>query len=70
MKQLEKDGQEDIMRQQLAATRELVRPAPAVNVGAIDVAAWKQTEAVMLREKQIEKAVRVEQCLKARQPAH
>ncbi len=66
VKQLEKDGQEDIMRKQLAATRELVLPAPAVNIGAIDVAAWKQTETVMLREKQIEKAVEVEKKLAVR----
>lgn len=66
VRKLEKDGQEDIMRKQLAATRELVRPAPAVNIGALDVAAWKQTEAVMLREKQIEKAVEVEKKLAVR----
>lgn len=66
VRKLEKDGQEDIMRKQLAATRELVLPAPAVNIGAIDVAAWKQTETVMLREKQIEKAVEVEKKLAVR----
>lgn len=63
---LEKDGQEEIMRKQLAVTRELVQPSPAVQIGAIDVAAWQQTEAIMLREKQIEKAVEVEKKLVVR----
>jgi NitT/TauT family transport system substrate-binding protein len=64
VKQLEKDGQEDIMRKQLAATRELVQPA--AHVGIIDAAAWKQTEAIMLREKQIQQAVDVEKKLVVR----
>ncbi len=66
VRKLEKDGQEDIMRKQLAATRELVRPAPSSKIGAIDIPAWQQTEAVMLREKQIEKAVEVERTLVVR----
>lgn len=60
VKQLEKDGNEEIMRKQLAITRELVQPLPAVQIGMIDKAAWQQTEAIMLKERQLEKAVAVE----------
>ena len=51
------------MRKQLAATRELVQPVDPDGIGVIDADAWKQTEAIMLREKQIKRAVHVEQYL-------
>jgi len=63
VKQLEKDGQEYIMRKQLAATRELMS---AVKIGSIDKAAWQQTEAIMLKERQIEKVVEVDKKLVSR----
>jgi NitT/TauT family transport system substrate-binding protein len=66
---LERDGQQEIMRKQLAVTRELVQPDPAVKIGTIDKAAWQQTEAVMLREKQIQEPVKVENCLQTQQVA-
>ncbi|WP_417915012.1 ABC transporter substrate-binding protein [Candidatus Electronema sp. JM] len=66
VKHLEKDGQDDIMRKQLAVTRELVQPAPSSKIGALDIPAWQQTEAIMLREKQIEKAVGVKKKLVVR----
>ncbi len=70
VKQLEKDGQDDTMRKQLAATRELVQSAPAVKIGAVDKAAWQQTEAIMLKEKQIQRAVDVDKHLLIELPTH
>jgi NitT/TauT family transport system substrate-binding protein len=40
----------DLMAPQLAETRLLVRPAPDFPVGRIDVAAWRQTEAIMVQQ--------------------
>ncbi|MBU1340881.1 MAG: ABC transporter substrate-binding protein [Proteobacteria bacterium] len=51
---------DEIMRQQLIATRELIKPSAAVKIGTIDIAAWKQTESIMLLEKQIKKPVNIE----------
>jgi NitT/TauT family transport system substrate-binding protein len=56
------------MRKQLAVTRELVQPA--AHIGMIDAAAWKQTEAIMLREKQIQQAVEVEKRLMLKLPTN
>ncbi len=70
VKQLEKDGQDDTMRKQLAVTRELVQPAPAVKIGAVDKAAWQQTEAIMLKERQIQQAVGVDKHLLPELSAH
>ena len=64
----ERDGQKEIMRKQLAVTRELVQPDPVVKIGTIDKAAWLQTEAVMLGEKQIQQPVNVEKHLHIKQP--
>jgi len=48
---------EDIVRQQLPATRILMLPTAGFQFGKIDVAAWKQTEAIMLDQKQIDNPV-------------
>lgn len=54
-------GNSDVIRQlQLTSTRDLVK-APVF--GAIDVDAWKQTEEIMLGQKQIKKPVSVEKVL-------
>lgn len=65
---LKRDGQKETMRKQLAVTRELVQPDASVNIGTIDKAAWQQTEAIMLGEKQIQRPVKVENCLRTQQP--
>jgi NitT/TauT family transport system substrate-binding protein len=52
----------DILVEQLDITRRLIMPAAAV--GAIDRAAWIQTEAIMLQQKQIDAPVHVENALK------
>ncbi len=63
IKQFETGADDNILRQQLEATRKLVKPASSVKIGTIDRAAWKQTEAIMLREGQIKKPVQIETCL-------
>lgn len=65
---LERDGQKESMRKQLVVTRELVQPDASVKIGTIDKAAWQQTEAIMLGEKQIQHPVKVENCLRTQQP--
>ena len=53
-----------IVRQQLPVTRKLMLPTSNFPFGKIDTAAWKQTEAIMLDQKLIPKAVNVESLLK------
>jgi NitT/TauT family transport system substrate-binding protein len=55
---------EDIVRQQLPATRILMLPTAGFQFGQIDIAAWKQTEAIMLNQKLIDNAVNIESRLK------
>ena len=55
---------EDIVRQQLPATRILMLPTAGFQFGKIDVAAWKQTEAIMLDQKQIDNPVHIESRLR------
>lgn len=51
---------EEIVRKQLPATRILMLPGPDFEFGKIDVAAWKQTEQIMLAQKLIAKPVHIE----------
>jgi NitT/TauT family transport system substrate-binding protein len=55
---------EEIVRKQLPATRALMLPEPNSEFGKIDVAAWKQTEEIMLTQKLIEAPVHIEERLK------
>jgi NitT/TauT family transport system substrate-binding protein len=55
----DRDTTEAVMRRQLAVTRQMVRPAPDTPVGRIDRAAWQQTEAIMVRQGLIPRAVDV-----------
>lgn len=55
---------EDIVRQQLPATRILMLPSAGFQFGKIDVAAWKQTEEIMLTQKLIDNPVHIESRLK------
>lgn len=55
---------EDIVRQQLPATRILMLPTAGFQFGKIDVAAWKQTEEIMLTQKLIDNPVHIENRLK------
>jgi NitT/TauT family transport system substrate-binding protein len=53
-----------LIRKQLRATRALIRPAADMAIGNIDVAAWAQTETMMLAQKLIPGPVQVEGILK------
>ena len=55
---------EEIVRQQLPATRFLMMPSANSEFGKIDLAAWKQTEEIMLSQKLIPVPVYVEKLLK------
>jgi NitT/TauT family transport system substrate-binding protein len=55
---------EEIVRKQLPATRVLMLPKPDSEFGKIDVAAWKQTEEIMLAQKLIDDPVHIEERLK------
>jgi NitT/TauT family transport system substrate-binding protein len=55
---------EEIVRKQLPATRNLMLPEPGFEFGKIDVAAWKQTEQIMLAQKLISDRVHIENRIK------
>ena len=54
----------DIVKKQLPATRILMLPGPDSQFGKIDVAAWQQTEQIMLDQKLIAAPVNIENRLK------
>lgn len=56
----DKTATEDILRKQIASTRELVRPDSEIPMGKIDIRAWHQTEKIMLKEELIPGPVHVE----------
>ncbi len=62
--QFDRETPEEIVRQQLPATRTLMLPGPGVEFGRMDVDGWKQTEAIMLAQKLIPAPVNVENLLK------
>lgn len=64
VKKQDKESNDELRRLQLIATRELIKPSAGVKIGTLDVEAWKQTETIMLNEKQIKQPVRVEAILK------
>ena len=55
---------EEIVRKQLPATRNLMLPEPGFEFGKVDVAAWKQTEQIMLDQKLISDRVQIENRIK------
>ena len=66
--QFDRDTPVEIIRKQLTATRRLMKPSQAVQIGRIDMEAWKQTERIMLKQKLIPGPVSVEKILKDRSP--
>jgi len=58
-----KETPEEIVQKQLPATRILMLPTPKFEFGKIDVAAWKQTEQIMLTQKLITEPVHIENML-------
>lgn len=63
LQKFDKDTPTEIIRKQLAATRILIKPTNESVVGKIDVSAWKQTEQIMLEQKQISAPVNIESVL-------
>ncbi len=63
LQQFDRDTPRELLKAQLAITRTLVKPQPALAIGTIDTAAWKQTEAIMRDQKQIVQSVNVETVL-------
>jgi len=59
----DKNTAPDIQLLQLQATRPLIKPSPDTRIGVIVRDAWKQTEAIMLKQKQVLKSVHVEKVL-------
>jgi NitT/TauT family transport system substrate-binding protein len=53
-----------VLKAQLQITRRLIRPTPGFQIGTIDIAAWKQTETIMLAQKLIPAPVSVEAALR------
>jgi len=63
VKKLDKGNNDRIRQKQLTVTRTLIKPLKNIRIGTIDVEAWKQTEAIMFKEKQVKKAVNIHQYL-------
>ena len=64
LQRYDKDSTLETLREQLSITRQLIHPEASILVGEIDVAAWKQTEKIMLDQGQIPATVNVEKYLK------
>ncbi|MCG8686925.1 MAG: ABC transporter substrate-binding protein [Desulfobacterales bacterium] len=60
IKKRDKGTKDEIRKKQLDATRVLIKPASHIKIGAIDIKAWQQTEAIMINEKQVKKSVYVD----------
>ena len=64
LRRYDKDTTDAVLAEQLSVTRRLVVPEDGAPVGRIDAPAWRQTEQIMLDQRQIEKTVNVEKALK------
>jgi len=60
VKKFDRGNNDDLRKKQLDATRKLIKPSALIKIGTIDINAWKQTESIMLGEKQIKKPVYIE----------
>ena len=63
LKKYNRDTPEELRAKQLEVTRSIVIPTSNVPLGTLDVAAWKQTEAIMLEQGLIKKSIQVEKAL-------
>jgi NitT/TauT family transport system substrate-binding protein len=59
IKKKDKGTKDDIRQKQLEATRPLIKPDKETKIGMIDTGAWRQTESIMIKEKQIKGPVNV-----------
>lgn len=64
VRQVDRDTRLELLNAQLDATRKLIRPTPQAIIGSIDRSAWRQTEAIMLDNQQIDGPVDVEKHLR------
>ncbi len=53
----------EIIKKQIIVTRKLIKPSASIKIGTIDIPAWKQTEQIMQKEKQIKKTINIEEYL-------
>ena len=60
VKKLDKGTNDEIRKKQLDATRDFIKPFASAKIGTIDIAAWKQTESIMVKERQIKKPIHIE----------
>jgi NitT/TauT family transport system substrate-binding protein len=66
-RQFDRDTPVRLIRKQLIATRDYVRPPSGMEIGTIDVKAWTQTESIMLAQDLIPEPVCVERALRSPQ---
>jgi len=64
IRKFDKDTSAGVIRRQLDITRRFMKPSGKTIFGAIDIAAWKQTESIMLEQKLISAPIGIEQRLK------
>ncbi len=64
IERFDRDTPINMIREQLSATRMLMKPSPEMSIGRIDVEAWKQTERIMLEQRLIPGPVSVQRILK------
>lgn len=63
VQRFDKDTATKIIRDQLEATRKLMKPSSGSQVGEIDIEAWKETEKIMLDQRLIPRPIDVERIL-------
>jgi NitT/TauT family transport system substrate-binding protein len=61
----DRDTSEAVLHRQLTITRQMIQPDPDVAIGHIDLAAWRQTERIMVQQKLIPGPVGVTDHLKS-----
>jgi len=64
IRRFDPDSTAELVGEQLESTRALVRPTADIRIGAIDAAAWRQTEAIMRAQNQIPAPVGVDRVLR------
>jgi NitT/TauT family transport system substrate-binding protein len=64
LRRYDKDSSVETLQKELTITRSLVQPDPAVPIGYIDTAAWKQTEQIMVTQGLVPTPVDVERALR------
>jgi NitT/TauT family transport system substrate-binding protein len=60
LKRYDKDTRVDLLNLQYPVTQKLIKPNPPDVIGAIDIDAWRQTEAIMVRQNLISTPVHIE----------